>query len=229
MQELQDAAEAIARQLYLANDLSFSVTNYAYNGTQVEAGTMDAALIESSLVDRYNNALYDVKNQSYINAQELLMQDADVALSQMSAAVDDLVTATAVLQEVQVVADMTADAVTPEDQQQVTAALNMTDMTVDQAVVDDFNNAVVSIETYANQAAAFISAANNTLITDSIEMFASDSGYTQQAYTGATYQQDIDMLTITFADVYGTAEIGGPVDAYTKSASEIYFEVGYGG
>jgi len=229
MSDLREAAEEISNQLTLANDLAFSISGYAHNGTQVESGTSNVALIETSLVDRYNAALDNVANQSYINAQELLLQDAEIAFANMDAAIDDLVVATSVLQEVTVVADMAANAVTEQQQQEVTAAVNMTDMSISQQDVDNFNNAVVQVETYANEAAAFVSAANNVMITTSIEDFATQANVGAAQYTGSTYQAEVDMMIVTFADEYGTMEISGPVGAYTKSATEIYFEVNYGG
>ena len=228
MQDLQAAAEVIESQLALANNLAWSIDMSAHNGQIVESGTIDAATIDQQMVTAYNNAINNVLNTSYLTAADILADEHQNAINNMHTAIDDLVAATAVLQTVSAVADMAESANTTQDQLQVQAALATTDMSIDQSDVDNYNTALSDVETYAQQAGAFLAASNNSDITATIDSYAASNNVAVASYTAVSYTQSIDTFIIEFGtDAY--IQFTGTFTSNTKSAEEIYGSVGYSG
>jgi len=228
MQDLQAAAETIEKQLQLANSLAWEIDSNSHNGIIVEDGTVDAAYIEDSMVTAYNNALENVRNASYLTAQDILTEEHNIAINNMHTAIDNLVDATAVLQTVSVVADMAAEANTTEEQLQVQVAITNTDMSIDQQDVDNFNNALTDVQTFAQQAGAFLAAANDTNMTDQIDNFAAQSNIAMASYTAVSYTQNMDTFIIEFGnDAY--MQFTGSFTGVTKTADEIYGSINYNG
>ena len=228
MIDLQSAAEAIEAQLALASNLSGSLSTYSSTGYVVEDGVTDAALINQTMVNAYNAAITNVLSTSYLTAADVLLDQHTLAMTNLNTAIDNLVAATAVLATVSAVADMAESADTTQEQLQVQAALATTDMTITQAEVNDFNNALVSVNTYATQAGAFLAAANNTSITGAIDNFASANNATVAAYTAISYTQNIDQMIIMWEGNLSMAFSGYNTDN-TISAETIYAQAGYNG
>jgi len=229
MQDLQAAAETIEKQLQLANQLAWEIDWNAHNGMIVEDGTVDAGYIQDTMVTAYNNAIDNVLNTEYLTAQDVLLDQHDLAIDNMHTAIDNLVEATAVLQTVATVADMAADATTTDDQLQVQAVLSTTDMSIQQEDVDNFNDALTDVQTFAQQAGAFLAAANDTGMTDQIDNFAAQNNIAMSSYTAVSYVQDVDELMISFADNNSYIAFQGYMTGNTKTAEEIYDAIGYYG
>ena len=68
----------------------------------------------------------------------------------------------------------------------------------DQAEVDAYNQAVAQVENYAQQAGAFMAAANNTDLTASIDSYAQVNNFVVGNYTTITYTQNIDEFVINW-------------------------------
>lgn len=228
MVDLKTAAEAIEAQLALANNLAGSLHSYGHSTWVVEDGVVDPALIDQTMVNAYNDAITNVLSTSYLTAADVLLDQHNTAINNLHTAIDNLVVATSVLATVSAVADMAASADTTQEQLQVQAALATTDMTITQAEVSDFNNALVSVNTYATQAGAFLAAANNTSITGAIDSFASANNATVAAYTAISYTQNIDQMIIMWEGNLSMAFQGYNTDN-TISAETIYSQAGYYG
>lgn len=227
LNELQRTADAINAQLDLANGLAMEISNTAVNGLIVSDGTIEAGLISDQMVIEYNNAYQAVLDASYLTAEDILTTEADNALANMSLAIDDFVAATSVLAEVAAVAELAAGATTTDEQIQVQQALTMTDMTIDQADVDNFNNAATAVQSYAQAAGAYMSASQNSNVTASIDSYAAANNVAVASYTAVSYTQSIDQFVIEF----GTSaylEFNGTFTDQTKSVNEIWQNVGYG-
>jgi hypothetical protein len=229
MADLQAAAETIEKQLQLANQLAWEIDFNAHNGMVVEDGTVDAGYIQETMVTAYNDAISNVLNTEYLTAQDVLLDQHDLAINNMHTAIDNLVEATAVLQTVSTVADMAADAATTDDQLQVQATLATTDMSIQQEDVDNFNDALTDVQTFAQQAGAFLAAANDTGMTDQIDNFAAQNNIAMSSYTAVSYVQDVDELMISFADNNSYIAFQGYMTGNTKTAAEIYDAIGYTG
>jgi hypothetical protein len=225
---LQSAADTIKAQLDLANSLAMQINTAATSGLIVSDGTMAPAQITDQMVNDYNNAYQAVLDASYLTASDVLYNESQNALVNMSLAIDDLVAATTVLTTVATVADMAANATTTQQQLQAQAALETTDMTVSQSDVDAFNNAAAAVESYAQQAGAYMSASQDTNITGAIDSYAAANNVAVASYTAVSYTQSVDQFIIQF----GTSaylEFNGAFTSSTKSAEEIWQNVGYGG
>lgn len=228
MTDLRAAAEAISAQLDLANNLAWAIDGSAHNGQIVSGGTVDPALIDQQMVDAYNNAIDTVLNTSYLTASDVFMSEHNTAINNMHAAINDLVNATAVLATVATVADMAANANTTQDQLQVQAALANTDMTISSADVANYNTALGAVESYAQQAGAFLAAANNSSITAAVDSYAAANNVAVASYTAISYTQSIDQFVIEFG-TQAYMEFNGAFTGVTKSAEDIWGQVGYTG
>jgi len=228
MTDLQLAAKAIDDQLKLSYQLSNALTSYGHTTTVVEAGTVDAAKVDDMMVDAYNNAINNVLNTSYLTAQDVLMEQHQIAVNNLDTAINALVSATTVLATVSTVADMAASADTSQEQLQVQAALATTDMSIDQADVDKYNNALDGVENYAQQAAGFLAAATDSSITGAIDNFAAQNNLTVAAYSAVTYTQSIDQILITW-DNNSYMSFAGYNSDNIVTAEEVYGQIGYVG
>ena len=228
MTDLANAAQAIDEQLALANSLAWQIDGAAHSGQIVSDGTIDVGLISDQMALDYNNAYQAVLDASYLTASDVLELEAQNAIVGMHTAIDDLVAATSVLATVSTVADMAASANTTQEQLQAQQALSVTDMTVDQADVDNFNNAAAAVQTYAQAAAAYTSAARNTNITSAIDSYASANNVAVASYTAVSYTQSIDQFVIEFG-TQAYLEFNGAFAAQTKTTDEIWQNVGYTG
>jgi len=132
------------------------------------------------------------------------------------------------LATVAAVADMAANADTTQEQLQAQQALAVTDMTIDQVDVDNFNTAAAAVQSYAQAEAAYTSAANNVNITASIDSYAAANNVAVASYTAVTYTQNIDQFIIEFGN-QAYLEFNGAFTNQTKSVDEIWQNVGYVG
>lgn len=228
MIDLTNAASQISSQLALANSLASEINVAATSGLIVSDGTVNPALITDQMVLDYNNAYNAVLNSSYLTAKEVLQNEASNALVNMSLAIDDLVAATTVLATVSTVADMAATADTTQEQLQVQSALATTDMTITQADVDNYNTALTAVESYAQQAGAFLAASNNTNITSAVDNYAAANNVAVASYSAVSYTQSVDQFIFQF----GTSaylEFKGAFTNETLSTTDIWGNVGYVG
>ena len=228
MIDLKVAAQTIDAQLDLARSLSNNLHSYGHSTSVVESGVTDVALISSKMVDDYNGAINNVLNASYLNAQDIMIDQHNTAIDNLHTAIDSLTAATAVLATVSTVADMAESANTTQDQLQVQQALATTDMTITASEVSDYNTALTDVNTYATQAGAFLAAANNTQLTSAVDSFAATSNVAVAAYTAVSYQQNIDQMIITW-DSNTYMSFSGYNSDNTVTADEIYTNVNYGG
>lgn len=228
MIDLKLAAQRIDDQLSLSRDLSGQLHGYGHSTNVVESGVTDAALVSAGMVSDYNGAIDGVLNASYLNARDIMIDQHNTAITNLHTAIDNLTAATAVLATVATVADMAAGADTTQEQLQVQQALATTDMTISAAEVSDYNTALTDVNTYATQAGAFLSAANNSQLTSAVDSFAATSNVAVAAYTAVSYQQNIDQMIITW-DANTYMSFSGYNSNNTITAEEIYGNVNYGG
>lgn len=229
MTDLKTAAETIEAQLSLANSLSMTLHNYGHSTSVVEDGVTDAATIDQTMVNAYNAAIDNVLATSYLTASDVLLDQHNIAITNLHTAINDLVAATSVLATVSAVADMAASADTTQEQLQVQAALATTDMSISQSDVDNYNTALADLNTYATQAGAFLAAANNQNVTAAIDSFAAANNVAVASFTAITYTQNIDQMLIMW-DANASIALSGYNSGNTITAETIYNQVGhYGG
>ena len=138
---------------------------YAHTGTGISDGQLaGTAYITTEQVNAYNQALSGmITYLPYGSAQDYLEEQAAAELALMEAAIDDFTTVVVDMLAVQEVAELAAEADTPDEeaavQEYVTS--NTDALTIDQSDADAYNQSLDSIETHANAAGAFLGVAAN--------------------------------------------------------------------
>jgi hypothetical protein len=220
MTNLQGSAQAILDQLTASQSLTAGAIYSASNGDILAPGVMQTASVTEQMRLDYNSDVQGVIDATYYNA-ELLFQDQYAAtMVNLDTAVDQLVTATAVLMEVQAVANMAANADTVQEQMVVQAVLSNNDMTISAADVSNYNNALGAVQAYARDAGAFLAASRNTTMTGTVDAYAANSG-TSLYGTTVTYSATADILNISGADAFGIG-LQGLLQANTVSVEDVY-------
>lgn len=225
MQNLQGSAQAILDQLAASQDLAVGAVYSAGQGDILAPGVMQDAEISAQMVANYNGAIDAVLDATYYNSQMLFEDQHEIAMANLDLAVDDLVAATAVLMEVQAVANMAANADTVQEQLVVQAALETTDMSISSADVSSYNSALGAVQTYARDAGAFLAASRNSTMTGTVDAYASTSGTSLYGAT-VTYSATADIMNISAGNVFGIG-LQGLLGANVVTLEEVY-AAGYG-
>lgn len=225
MTALQGSAQAILDQLAASQDLAVGAVYSAGQGDILAPGVMQDAEISAQMVANYNGAIDAVLDATYYNSQMLFEDQHEIAMANLDLAVDDLVAATAVLMEVQAVANMAANADTVQEQLVVQAALETTDMSISSADVSSYNSALGAVQTYARDAGAFLAASRNSTMTGTVDAYASTSGTSLYGAT-VTYSATADIMNISAGNVFGIG-LQGLLGANVVTLEEVY-AAGYG-
>ena len=177
---------------------SNTVDQAGHQGRIVVTGISDYALINNTMVTNYNNAVQTVISANYQNAQEIFIEKHEKAIDDMHTSIDELVGATSKLSTVAVVAELAINADTTQEQLQVQQALVQTDMTITETDVNAYNTAVVNVETFSQQAGAFLAAAQDTSITSAVDNYSAQNNIAVASYSAIQYTQDIDTFVISY-------------------------------
>ena len=225
MDNLQGSAQAILDQLAAAQDLSVGATYYATNGEIIAPGVMqDAAITEQMRLD-YNADIQGVIDATYYNAEMLFQDQHEQAMVNLDTAVDNLVAATAVLMEVQAVANMAANADTVQEQMAFQAVLTNNDMSISAADVSSYNSALGAVQTYARDAGAFLAASRNASMTGTVDAYAANTGTSLYGAT-VTYSATADIINISAGSAFGLG-FQGFLTGNAVTLSDVY-AAGYG-
>ena len=225
MTDLQGSAQTILNQLSAAQGLTAGAVYSAGQGDILAPGVMQTATITEQMRQDYNADVQGVIDATYYNA-ELLFQDNYVAtMANLDTAVDNLVAATAVLMEVQAVANMAANADTVQEQMAVQAVLTNNDMTISAADVSNYNNALGAVQSYARDAGAFLAASRNTSLTGATDSYAANANTSLYGATVA-YSATADIINISAANAFGIG-FQGFLGSNTVTLSDVY-AAGYG-
>lgn len=221
-------------QVNLSRTLTSGASYYAGVGGIAPDGSVTAAKLTVQMTDAYNDALSNVQNATYFNTSMLLKDQADIALDNMSVAVDTLVNATATIATVGAVAEMAAEADTVQEQMDLQEVVSVSDMTLTEADVEEYNTALADVETYAQEAGAFLAASNNAQITSSTDNWAAQSNVNLSSYTSITYDATNDLLMMEFysnqSSGWGAVGFEGFLQGDFKTAEDIYNTgIAYGG
>ncbi len=222
---LQGSAQTILNQLSAAQGLTAGATYYAADGSIIDPGVMQAATVTEQMRLNYNSDIQGVIDATYYNAEILFQDRHEQAMVNLRASVDNLVAATAVLMEVQAVANMAANAETVQQQMAFQAVLTNNDMTISAADVSNYNSALGAVQTYARDAGAFLAASRNTTMTGSVDNYAANTGASLYGATVA-YSATADIINVNMGQVYSIA-LQGLLGAETVTLADVY-AVGYG-
>ena len=226
MPNLNQAAQTILGQINASQILMAGATQAAASGDILNPGVMQTAGISDQMQNSYNGAIQAVIDANYYGARELLLNKHDQAMQNLSTSVDQLVDATLVLATASAVADMAASADTVAEQQAFQAMLeNSPDMAITDTEQGNYNNALASVQEYAREAGAFLAAANNTMLTSTVDTYAANANV--NLYGGyAAYSATADIINIGAGNAFGLG-FQGFLASNGVSAADLY-SAGYG-
>ena len=222
-------------QVNLSMTLTAGASYYAGVGGIAPDGALTQAQLDAEMVSAYNNAYDAVLNATYYNTSMLLQDKHAGAMANLSTAVDALVSATTTFATVGAVAEMASEAGsgTPDQQVQAQNILATSDMTISEADVQEYNSAVAEVEQYAQEAAGFLAAANNTQITSATDNWAASNNISVAAYTNVGYDATTDVLFLEFLNTnnsYANVSYNGYLTGDFKTVEDIYNTgIAYGG
>ena len=198
---------------------------YAALGGVVVDGAFDDGLITQDELDDYLEAKDLVLNHDYEtaeNAQQLFTQEYQGAMNSLDEAIDLLADASAEILTATGVMEAAASADTSPEQTALQDMLGEDQYSIDQAEVDAYNQAVAQVENYAQQAGAFMAAANNSELTASIDNYATVNNFAVGNYTTITYTQAMDEFVINWNDDGFGSGWQGYLTSEFKDATDIY-------
>ena len=225
IQTLINSLNVIDDRLQLSINLGIGAVGYAEVGGVIVDGSLDGAKVSEAMLVAYQNAVADVLAYDYATAttaNQLFVQEYSAAMNNLTLAVDTLSAATNVLLTATSVADIAAEADTRPEQVALQEMLTTEEYTISAAEVDNYNQALGAVENYAQQAGAFLAAANNTALTNSIDTYATNNNIMIGAYSAFTYTQSVDEFVIVWDDVGQGTGWSGYLTNEMKSADDIY-------
>jgi hypothetical protein len=198
---LIESLGAIKNRVTDGATMTVGATGYAALGGVIVDDAMNDGLITQDELDDYLEAHDLVMNHDYAtatNAQELFTQEYQGAMNSLGEAIDLLTDASTEVLTATGIMEAAAAADTAPEQAALQGLMGQEEYQIDQAEVDAYNQAVAQVENYAQQAGAFMAAANNTELTASIDSYAQVNNFVVGNYTTITYTQNIDEFVINW-------------------------------
>jgi hypothetical protein len=205
--------------------MTVGAVGYAAIGGVINDDALNDGLITSSELNAYLDAKELVLNHDYAiaeTAEQMFMQEHAANMNSLDTAVDNLTAATAIVMTAVNVASIAAEADTKPEQVELQGMLETDAYSLDTAEVNEYNEAVAAVETFAQQAGAYMAAANNDDLTATVDSYAAANNFMVGSYTAITYTQNIDEFVITWGDSSFGTGFQGYLTPEMKSASEIY-------
>lgn len=216
---------AIQTRIKDGQTLTTGAVGYAAIGGVITNDALQDGIITTEELNNYLTAKDMVLNHDYAVAQtaeQLFMQEHAAAMNSLNAAVDTLTAATSVVMTAVEVAGIAAEADTKPEQVQLQGMLETDAYSLDAAETNEYNEAVAAVEEFAQQAGAFMAAANNDELTATVDNYAAQGNFVVGSYTAITYTQSIDEFVIAWDDSgFGTG-FQGYLTPEMKSASDVY-------
>ena len=205
--------------------LTVGAVGYADIGGVIVDGALNDGIITLDELNAYLTAKAAVLAHDYEIAQtaeQLFMQEYSGAIHNLNLAIDTLTAATTDIVMATSVMEAAAVADTSPEQTALQDMLQTDEYSIDAGEVDAYNDALAAVENYAQQAGAFMAAANDGGLTASIDQYAAAGGFVIGNYTAITYTQSIDEFVITWADDGFTSGWQGYLTTEMKGVGELY-------
>ncbi len=205
--------------------MTVGAVGYAALGGVIVDDAFNDGLITQGEFDSYLEAHDLVINHDYetaTNATELFTQEYQGAMNNLDEAIDLLADAAGEVLTATGIMESAAAADTSPEQTALQGMMGTDEYSIDQAEVDAYNQAVAQVENYAQQAGAFMAAANNTDLTASIDSYATVNNFAVGNYTTITYTQAMDEFVINWNDDGFGSGWQGYLTSEFKDASDIY-------
>ena len=222
---LIQSLDAIKTRLTDGSVLTVGAVGYAQIGGVINGDALADGIISSQELNEYLQAKDLVLTHDYAiasTAEQMFMQEYAANMNSLSAAVDTLTAATSTIMTAVEVMEIAALADTKPEQVELQAMLETDAYSIDATEVSAYNDAVAAVEGYAQQAGAFMAAANNNELTATVDNYAAQGNFMVGSYTAITYTQSIDEFVITWADSgFGTG-FQGYLTPDMKTAEDVY-------
>lgn len=179
LDDLINASSAIVSQIDKGIKLAGAGYEYASTGGALSSGQLaGTAHISTAQLNAYNNALSNMANyEAYGSVQDLLETQAATELQLMDDALDTFTDVVVDMIAVVEVAEIAAEAETPEDKAEVQAYVveNEATLSITQQEVDTYNQSLNDIEEHANNASAYLGVAANSEAVAFLQQGAEDN------------------------------------------------------
>ena len=213
------ASQELSQTITSARYAVSGSAHYASVGGIPEVGTLTQFTISQEQMDTYNNALQGVRDAVYYNSKMLFEDKHEEAMTNLSSAVDVFTVAAQEIAKVDAVAEVASTADTTEEQIAVQDFIATSDVELTQQEVSAYNDSLADIETHAQEAAAFLQAANDTFITDTADQHAQD--FNTSSYNATvTYTATNDTLRLAWG-AYEQISYHGFFSADFKNSAEV--------
>ncbi len=179
LDDLINASSAIVNQIDRGIKLAGAGYEYASAGGTLSSGQLaGTAHISTAQLNAYNNALSNMANyEAYGSVQDLLETQAATELQLMDDALDTFTDVVVDMIAVVEVAEIAAEAETPDDKAEVQAYVveNEATLSITQEEVDTYNQSLNDIEEHANNASAYLGVAANAEAVDFLQQGAENN------------------------------------------------------
>lgn len=194
------ASQIIAEKLHHGRHAAAGLQYYAVDGKVAPNGIVLPAFITPDEVTAYNNSVNDVSQRIYYNTQMMLEDKYEENMVALDIAVDTFIEATATIAIAVEVADKaeSTDQSSVEQQEQLQEFVQTNDVKIEQQDVNEYNNALSDIETYSQNAAAFLAASRMEQITGSVDNDAQAYNL-NMSQANATFNASQESLTFSWA------------------------------
>lgn len=222
---LISSLDAIKTRLNDGSVLTVGAVGYAQIGGVINDAAMADGIISQTELSEYLEAKDLVLTHDYAvaeNAEQMFMQEYAANMNSLSTAVDNLSAATSVIMTAVAVMEVAAVADTKPEQTALQGMLETDEYSITSAEVGAYNEAVEAVEGYAQQAGAFMAAANNDELTATIDTYATQGNFMVGSYTAITYTQNVDEFVITWADAGFEGGFQGYLTNDMKSAADVF-------
>ena len=222
---LISSLDAVKTRINDGSVLTVGAVGYAQIGGVINDDAMADGLISQEELADYLEAKDLVLTHDYAvaeNAEQMFMQEYAANMNSLSTAVDNLAAATSVIMTAVEVMEVAAVADTKPEQTALQDMLETDAYSIDATEVGEYNEAVAAVEGYAQQAGAFMAAANNDEPTATIDTYATQGNFMVGSYTAITYTQSVDEFVITWADAGFEGGFQGYLTTDMKSAADVY-------
>ena len=217
--------QVIDDRLELSINLGIGAVGYAEVGGVIVDGSLDGAKVTQAMLLAYQDAAAQVLAHDYetaTTAEQMFIQNHNAAMNDLTLAVDVLADATNVLMTATGVIALAAEADTAPEQVALQGMIATDEYSIDAAEVEAYNTALTNVEALAQEAGAYLSAANNSALTASIDSYTANNGIVVGTYSALTYTQSVDEFIIVWDQAGNSTGYQGYLTDDFKNAQDIY-------
>lgn len=217
--------QVIDDRLELSINLGIGAVGYAEVGGVIVDGSLDGAKVTEAMLLAYQDAAAQVLAHDYETAQtanQMFIQEHNATMNDLTLAVDVLADATSVLMTATSVIEVAAQADTSPEQVALQNMIATDEYSIDAAEVEAYNTALTNVEQLAQEAGAYLAAANNTALTSSIDSYTANNNIVVGTYSALTYTQSMDEFIIIWDQQGNGTGWKGYLTNDMKTAQDVY-------